>query len=525
LRKIKQFFMESSKYGYERINRPTNEKFESICNKYGFHLTQKEVQEFQLLMDQQLTVFDELYQMPDNLPLVKYPRTPGYYPSPEENKLNAWYYKCEVKGASTGKLAGRKIALKDNICLAGVPMMNSYYHFEGFTPELDATVVTRILDAGGTIIGKTHCDCLAAGGFVNSKVAVENPHKPGHASGGSSSGDGALLGAGEIDLAVGGDQAGSIRIPASWSGCYGMKPTFGLVPYSGAIGMEPSLDHLGPMTNNVYDNALLLEVMAGPDGMDPRQYIPLTVSFDYTSKIKEGVKGMKIGVLKEAFEFPKNEVTVNRRVKKAAEGFKELGAIVEEVSIPEHKTGFHVFLGVWTEGIWRTFMDGNAYGTGYKGLYHPSAMKQQARWKAHPDQISRISKFFTIMGDFLWNEFDGTFYAKAQNLGRKYKEYYDEMLNKYDILIMPTVPIRAPKQVSDPTMFISYAEKAVGNFANTAIFNVTGHPAFSIPVAMVNDLPIGMTIISKHFHEATIYQAAYAWEQAYDWKKNEHSLE
>jgi len=300
-----------------------------------------------------------------------------------------------------------------------------------------------------------------------------------------------------------------------------MKPTFGLVPYTGSMGMEPTLDHLGPMTNNVYDNALLLEVLAGTDGLDPRQYIPTGVSFDYTSKIKDGVHGMKIGILKEGFGHPKSETMVDRHVRKAAERFRELGAEVQEVSIPEHLKGLEVFLGIWTEGQYKSLMHGNGYGTGYKGLYHVSAMKQQARWRAHPDQLSMAAKLFTIMGDFLWEEFEGTFYAKAQNLARKFKAIYDEKLKNYDVLVMPTVPIRAPKMLDKNSSLIEYCEKATGNFANTAIFNVTGHPAMSIPVAKANDLPIGMMLVSKHFNESGIYQAAYAWEQGFDWKKNQ----
>src|SRR5262249_40604700 len=169
--------------------------------------------------------------------------------------------------------------------------MNGASTLEGYVPDIDATVVTRILDAGGTIVGKAVCEsfCLSGGSHTSQSGPVHNPYRHGYSAGGSPWGCAALVGAGEIEMAVGGDQGGSVRMPGSYSGCYGMKPTHGLVPYTGAMPIEATIDHLGPMTATVADNALLLEVMAGADGMDPRQY---DVRVDkYTSALARGVGG------------------------------------------------------------------------------------------------------------------------------------------------------------------------------------------------------------------------------------------
>ena len=168
---------------------------------------------------------------------------------------------------------GRTVALKDTVLLAGVPLMNGASVMEGYVPEVDATIVTRMLDAGATITGKAVCEyfCLSGSSFTSATGPVHNPVKYGYSAGGSSSGSAALVGSGAVDMSIGGDQAGSIRIPAAFSGIVGMKPTHGLVPYSGIMSMEVSIDHIGPMTANVADNALLLEVLAGPDGYDNRQ--------------------------------------------------------------------------------------------------------------------------------------------------------------------------------------------------------------------------------------------------------------
>ena len=208
--------------------------------------------------------------LPDEKPAVKYPRDGGQRPSADENTLGAWYVKTSIKGKPGGKLAGKRVALKDNVCLAGVPMMVGAAFLEGSVPDIDATIVTRILDEGGEIAGKAVCEyyCVSGGSHTSSTGPVQNPRKHGFTTGGSSSGSAALVAAGEVPMAIGGDQAGSIRIPASYCGIVGMKPTYGLVPYTGIGPLEITIDSAGPMTANVADNALLLEVLAGADGLE-----------------------------------------------------------------------------------------------------------------------------------------------------------------------------------------------------------------------------------------------------------------
>src|SRR3989454_52076 len=255
------------------VTRPTVAQVRALADDLGFTLSDADAQSFLGLMAGSFAAYDAVAAMPDHVPAVRYPRTPGYRPEGAENRYNAWYVKTTVKGTQTGKLAGKTIVLKDNVCLAGVPMMNGASTLEGYVPDVDATIVTRMLDAGGTIVGKAHCEyfCFSGGSHTCAAGPVHNPRKPGYSAGGSSSGSAALVAAGEVDMAIGGDQGGSIRIPASYCGIYGMKPTHGLVPYTGIMPIELTLDHAGPMTATVADNALLLEVLAGADGLDPRQ--------------------------------------------------------------------------------------------------------------------------------------------------------------------------------------------------------------------------------------------------------------
>ena len=179
---------------------------------------------------------------------------------------------CAVR--ADGPLRGRTVVIKDNIMVADVPMANGSRTLEGYVPEVDATVVTRILDAGGTIVGKATCEglCLSGGSHTSATGPVHNPHRRGHSAGGSSSGCAVLVALGEVDMAVGCDQGGSIRMPSSFCGTVGMKPTFGLVPYTGIMPIEITADHVGPMTADVVgQRACCSRCLAGPDGLDPRQ--------------------------------------------------------------------------------------------------------------------------------------------------------------------------------------------------------------------------------------------------------------
>src|SRR6266581_4204301 len=245
------------------VTRPTVAQVRALADDLGFTLSDADAQSFLGLMAGSFAAYDAVAAMPDHVPAVRYPRTPGYRPEGAENRYNAWYVKTTVKGAQTGKLAGKTIVLKDNVCLAGVPMMNGSSLLEGYVPEFDATIVTRILDAGGEIVGKAVCENLSSSGssFTAATGPVHNPHQPAYSAGGSSSGSAALVVAGECDMAIGGDQGGSITIPSCWCGAYGLKPTYGLVPYTGVFPIELTLDHTGPIAATSADVALLLEVI------------------------------------------------------------------------------------------------------------------------------------------------------------------------------------------------------------------------------------------------------------------------
>jgi amidase len=318
-------------------------------------------------------------------------------------------------------------------------------------------------------------------------------------------------------MAIGGDQGGSIRMPASFCGVYGMKPTHGLVPYTGAMPIEATIDHLGPMTASVMDNALMLEVLAGPDGLDPRQYDVVTDR--YTNHVSRGVSGLRIGVVKEGFGHPGAEADVEQKVRAAADLFRRLGASVDEISVPWHLHGVPIWTPIALEGLQNQMMLGNGMGTGWEGMYTTSLLDYHANWRARADELSDTLKISMLVGQYHLKHTRGHYYAKAQNLARRLREEYNKVFASYDLLLMPTTPMKATPLPPKDASLALWCQRAFELLPNTAPFDVTGHPSMSIPCGMSQGLPVGLMLTGRRYDEGTIYRAAGAFEQAGDWRK------
>ena len=499
------------------VQKMTPQQVRAVAEQVGLSLTEDDVTSCLGLLAGNIDAYNVVDGLPDYLPEVTYPRTPGYRPAPEDNPYNAWYVKSTIAGAPEGKLKGKTVAIKDNVMVAGVPMMNGAATLEGYMPNVDAEVVTRLLDAGATILGKAHCEnlCLSGASHTNATGPVHNPLKKGYSAGGSSSGCATLVGLGEVDMAIGGDQGGSIRMPAAFSGIYGMKPTHGLVPYTGIMPIEIYVDHTGPMTANVTDNALMLEAIAGPDGIDPRQFD--VVVQPYSQMLAGGVAGMKIAVVQEGFGLASSEADVDAANRKAAEIFAKMGATVDEVSIPWHALGPAIWVPIGVEGLTQTMMWGDGYGVSRQDLYVTSLMDFHHRWRERADEMSETTKLMTVLGTHMRNTYGGRYYGKAMNLSRQLKAAYDAVLADYDLLLMPTVPMKATPLPGPGASRAEYVQRALEMIVNTCPFDITHHPAMAVPCGLRDGLPISMMLIGKAYDEPTIYRAAYAFEQAEDW--------
>ncbi|KAJ7051185.1 amidase signature domain-containing protein [Mycena amicta] len=484
------------------------------------------------------------------LDLERFPRANIHRPTPEDNakEYNAWAYKVSIVSTDpadrSGPLAGLILAVKDNVNVATVPsLFGTDALKEPYIPEYDATVVTRLLRAGATIIGKSACEnfSMSPTSFTNAYANVIHPLAPGYSVGGSSSGSAALLtGANPIvNIAIGGDQGGSIRLPASYCGIVGLKPTYGLVPYTGIAPLSAIVDHTGPMTTNVLDNAKVLSAIAGKDGLDDRQlnapdfgvdyYTPL---LEYTDDPKAAAKGMRIGLLTESMQVEGLDPRVRQKVKAAADMFAALGAEVVDVSIPMHDLGPAIWTVANRQGISEQALRGQ--NPVRHGVHDVGLTQRLAHWDTEmfeKAQLHNPAVTASLLGGQLLKENYPGMTDKAINLSRKLRDTYEAAFSdhKLDVLLLPCTPTIAnyTSSVSDSVMV--KMGKAVGITLNTAGFNVSGHPAICIPIGTLGvveagrevdkhvKLPVGMQIAAGLWQEAKIYRAALAFEKSYDW--------
>lgn len=498
---------------------PDINELKSVAASLGHDFDDNTLQDIVHYMTPFAEGYKYLDEQEDYFPPLQYPNRSYRFPEEEENKLGAWYVLCHLKGKESGPLHGRRIAIKDNIFVADVPLMNGASIMEGFVPDFDATVVTRLLDAGADIAGKAVCEfmCMSGGSATASSGIVDNPIKSGYSAGGSSSGSAALVGSGEIGMALGCDQAGSVRIPSSFCGTYGMKATHGLIPYTGIIGMEAMLDNVGPITANVADNALLLEVLAGYDELDSRQrQLQL---HKYTQALGESVKNIKIGIVKEGFAHPFSDPLVDDCVREASLRLESLGIEIEEVSIPMHPEGVAIWGGILTDGVWETLRyRGSGYN--YNSVYSPALFKAMQNWESKLDQFPINVLLIVLLGKYM-ERYQGKYYAKSKNLLIALRKAYDTVLAKYDLLLMPTC---VQKPSSNPATQAELTSEQIISLAfntvlNTCQFDITGHPAMSIPCGMRDGLPIGLMLIGKNYDEPAIYRVAHALEQSGNWRE------
>jgi amidase len=509
---------------------PDVDEVVAVAKSLGIHLSSEEAVLYRKYLAEQLGAFDSFVQSrikESKPPMVAAARQPGYQPGPEEDPLNAWRWKCRIEGAASGVLAGRTVSYKDHIAVAGMPMSFGAFALEGFIPDFDATVVTRVLQEGGTVIGKNVMNGLSGGfgtgGGIGDYGRSLNPHNHDHVTGGSSAGSGAAVAAGEVDISFGGDQGGSIRIPAAFCGIVGLKPTFGLVSHFGiGFGSDQSIDYTGPMARTVEDAAAALQATAGYDPYDPRQTRDVPTRLDVLGRLAEGVSGLPIGVLEEGFDEAESDV--HDLVLAAVDVLARTGATVSKVSIPEHRTIRTAQAALTGEGALAVFNTG--FFGAFTRTYYPASLIAAINrmWASQADLLAPRSKLSLIAAELSRRNYHGRVYAKAQNVRPTYIKAYDAALADVDVLVLPTCLMTAPKN-HRPS---SYLEAVEDNLAasnsrgsrNTQPFNYTGHPALALPVGKSSaGLPVSMQLVGRFFDDPFLMRVAYVYEHSVDWDK------
>ncbi|KAH7176821.1 amidase signature domain-containing protein [Dactylonectria macrodidyma] len=536
----------------------------------GFKISNdQDAKDYHLLLRSLQAVLQNIKDGPDYLHPALEPCTvlgsrTYWKPIQDDNPLNAWSHQCDLKAEShtSDLLLNRTIAIKDNISVGGLPTtlgtLPTILSEQGIFPisTIDATAVSRILSAGARIKGTSTCEsfCASPLSFTSAPRPVHNALLHGYTSGGSSSGSSALVAAdflaqrtdkhfGEtVQLAIGSDQAGSVRIPACFSGIYGLKPTFGLIPYTGAASMTPMIDHLGPIASTLEDIAVLLKVMAGYDGLDPRMtpespliaqvkdYPQILADFRRLALQNTQASQLRVGLLKESFNIPGISAQVRETVQQAAKAaFGIVGVEVIEVSIPMHLEG----PSIWTASTRPSMSDWLCQGkpSGHLSYLPPHI---QARWPPTQETYELLTSTnpavvnIMLSQQFAQKEFGPALEAKAHRKVFELRAAYDEALEKVDVLITPcapTVSMPHPPLDNGKGERSSILEKlgvAVGVTNNTCPFNITGHPALSVPCGfgMVPEhpdvaLPIGMQIIGKRWDDESVLIAAALFENGH----------
>lgn len=508
---------------------PDVDEVVAVAKSLGIHLGPEEAVLYRKYLVEQLTAFDTFVQArleEATPPLVSPARQPGYRPGSEEDPLNAWMWKCRIAGEANGLLAGKTVSFKDHIAVAGMPMSFGAFALEGFMPDFDATVVTKVLQAGGTIIGKNVMNGLSGGfgtgGGIGDYGRPLNPHNHEHVTGGSSSGSGAAVAAGEVDISFGGDQGGSIRIPAAFCGIVGHKPTFGLVSHFGiGFGSDQSIDYTGPMTRTVEDAAAALQATAGYDPYDPRSTRDVPANLDVLSRLADGISGLRIGILHEGFD--EADTDVRDLVLTAVEVLAKAGAKVSKVSIPEHHAIRTVQGALSGEGALALLKTG-FFGAFTRTYYPPSLVAAiNTLWATQADALAPRTKASLIAAEFSRRTYQGRVYAKAQNVRPTYIKSYDAALADVDLLVMPTCLMTAPKNYA-PGSYLDAVEDNLmlmmnnRGSRNTLPFNYTGHPALALPVGKSSaGLPASMQLVGRFFDDALLLRVAYTYQHSTDW--------
>jgi aspartyl-tRNA(Asn)/glutamyl-tRNA(Gln) amidotransferase subunit A len=410
-------------------------------------------------------------------------------------------------GGDPGPLAGIPVALKDNLCTRGVPTTCSSRILEGWRPPYDATVVTRLADAGAVCIGKTNMDEFAMGSSTETSAfgATCNPHDTTRVPGGSSGGSAAAVAAGFAPLALGSDTGGSIRQPAALCGVVGMKPTYGTVSRYGLVAFASSLDQIGPFATSVADAALLFDVIGGHDPLDSTSLNRPTPRV--LGVLDDGVDGMTVGVLAELLDGAAPDVAA--RVHQAAEALSAAGARVEEISVPEVALGLSAYYliapGEASSNLAR--YDGVRYGLRVDAE-DTVAMNTATRSQGFGAEVKRR----IMLGTYVLSAgYMDAYYNQALRVRTRIIEGFATAYARCDVLLGPTAPTTAfaiGAKVDDPlTMYLSDV--------CTIPSNLAGHPAVSVPFGPGDDgLPVGVQLLGPALSEGTLFQVAAVVEAA-----------
>jgi amidase len=471
----------------------------------------REATELQPLVSTILATVDELLELAslDAPESSVRTRVPGRRPTLEEDPFNVFTTRCDVRGSDSGPLAGKTVGIKDNIDIGGVPTTNASATTT-YVPTTDAVVVERILQAGGRIIGKLNMDDYASGatGETSAFGAPLNPLDPTRSAGGSSGGSGAALRCGAVDLALGGDQGGSARIPASYCGVVALKATHGLIPSHGMTHLGHTIDFVCPMARTVGDAAILLEVLAGDDWRDPQWVRGAIAPSGYTATVKAAeLTDIRVGVIRESIREELCEPAVISNLERTAEVLHAHGAIVDTISVPLWANAAKITQTLICH-LASSLIRSEGEGRDHLGFIDVDrlasfAVKRRTQGRLFPPYI----KTWLIADSYLSRHHLGIPYGTLHNHRLQVRRSIDELLTDHDLLLTPTTPTTAPPLLlGDDTEAIVKRVLGAAPY-NTAALNLSGHPALAVPNGSdTSNMPTSAQVIGRRFDEVRVLQ-------------------
>lgn len=413
-----------------------------------------------------------------------------------------------VKGEKLGLLEGIPIGVKDNICIKGMPTTCASKMLKDFYPPYNATVVDRMKKAGAIIIGKTNMDEFAFGSSTESSAfgPTRNPFDPDRVPGGSSGGSAAAVSANLCYSALGSDTGGSIRQPAAFCGVVGLKPTYGKVSRYGLVAFASSLDQIGPITRDVRDTCILMNVIAGKDERDSTS-VDINPQ-DYRDFLKEDIKGLKVGVPDEYFTAGIDNSVKNRIAEVIKKMESELGVEIRRVSLPHTRYGIAVYYILATAEASSNLarFDGVRYGYRTSNYTNLQEMYSNTRGEGFGKEVKRR----IILGTYILSSgYYEAYYIKAQKVRSLIRKDFTDAFKEVDVIVTPTTP-ELPFKLGEKKEDLL---KMYLSDIFTANINLAGLPALTLPVGCVDSLPVGLQIIAPLFREDRIIKTAYTVEQ------------
>ncbi|OHV48881.1 amidase family protein [Pseudofrankia sp. BMG5.36] len=499
------------------VRRPTPDEVVAIGAKEHLHLTPAEAELYAAALDPILASIDRIDELtPLVTPLRHTDRYPGSVPSVEADPYHAFVRRCLVRGAADGPLVRLRVGVKDNLAVAGIPITNSSRTLS-HTPTSDAVVVERLLDAGADIVGKTNLDDFSTSGTGESSWygPARNAVDPARSAGGSSGGSGSAVRSGAVDIAIGVDEGGSARIPASFNGVVSIKATHGLVPSHGLTYMDHTIDSVCPIAATVELTARALDVMSGHDDRDPQWVRARPEPTTSAATLGDGVAGLTIGVVRQSIAEGLCEPGVLAAFHASCDALAAAGATITEVDIPLWSDAWAIEVAALVSLAWATVQtDGVGYGhLGEVDVDRVHGFGLVRRLEA--DSFPPFFKIWLLAGRYLNERYFSTYFAKGLNLRRTLRAQIDEALAGRDLLVTPTTPHVAPVLLDRPAGDAELLVRGTTMAGNTAPLNLSGHPALAVPSgADADGMPTSIQIIGAHFADALTLRAGAVVEAA-----------